>query len=253
VNILVTFAAETEFSAWRRTGFRKRPHARLNLYEREGGGDSRGVVRVLLTGVGEANARCAAAAALDEFRPEACISSGFAGGLRPQHRARTLLAARAVARLEDSGEIAGDSALVALACGLGAREAVFLTAAREIISAEEKRRLGSLADAVEMESYGVLAEAAARGIPAVALRAVCDPVEMNLPSGLAWVVDGQGNIRKAALAKKLLTGLPDWPALAALGRESARAAAGLAEFLSRFVAALVERSAQSPRVEATVA
>jgi adenosylhomocysteine nucleosidase len=248
VNILVTFALEPEFSPWRRAGFRKRPDARLNLYEREGG-----ALRVLLTGVGEANARRAVAAALDAFRPEACISSGFAGGLRPQHRAGTLLAARAVARLEQPGELATDSALLALACGLGARETVFLTAAREIISAEEKRRLGSLADAVEMESYGVLAEAAARGIPAAAVRAVCDPVEMNLPSGLARVVDDQGNLRKAALAKKLLTGLSDWPALAALGRDSSRAAAGLAEFLGRFVAALVERSPGSPRVEATVA
>jgi adenosylhomocysteine nucleosidase len=253
VSILVTFAVEPEFSAWRRSGFRKRSHPHLNLYDREGSVALRGGLRVLLTGVGEANARRAVGAALDEFRPDVCISSGFAGGLRQQHRARTLLAARAVARLEDRAEIAADAELVALACALGAREAVFLTVAREIVSGEEKRRLGSLADAVEMESYGVLAEAAARGIPAAAVRAVCDTVERNLPPGFARVVDAQGRVRKAALAKKLLTGPQHWGAVAALGRESSRAAAGLAEFLSRFVVAFIERPAGRPRVEATVA
>jgi nucleoside phosphorylase len=250
VRILVTFAVEPEFSAWRRSGFRKRPHARLNLYERT---SDAGELVILLTGVGERNARRAARAALDELRPDVCIVSGLAGGLRDEHPAGTLLVARAVSRLEDAAEISADRDLVALAGACGAREAVFLTAPREISSAEEKRRLGEAADAVEMESYGILAEAAVRGIPAAAVRAVCDPVEVDLPAGLASVIDEQGRVRKGAVAKKLLTGPQIWPALAALGRRSARAARELAVFLEPFVAAAAERPARGARCVGTIA
>jgi adenosylhomocysteine nucleosidase len=247
MRALVTFAVEPEFGAWRRSGFRRRPHARLSLYERA---SDAGELLILLTGAGEANARRAARAALDEFRPGVCISSGLAGGLRDAHRPGSLLVARAVIRLEDGAEVSPDPELAALAQSCGAGEAVFVTAPHEICSAEEKRRLGEAADAVEMESYGVLAEAAARGIPAAAVRAVCDPVEMNLPSGFTSAFDEQGRVRKGALAKQLLARPENWAALVALDRESSRAAPSLAAFLERFVAAAAARGA---RYAATIA
>jgi len=250
VRILVTFAVEPEFSRWRRSGFRKQTHAQLNLFRRSSGPAE---LSVLLTGMGEGNARRAAGAALDELSPDVCISSGFAGGLREEHRAAALLVARAVVRLEDAAAIASDEELTALARRLGAGEAVLLTAGREIGLAEDKRRLGARGDAVDMESYYVLAEARARGIPAAAVRAVCDPVESDLAPGVAEMLDEQGRVRKGALAKKLLTQPRSWPALAALGRESSRAAAALAGFLDRFAGALAEQPRRRLRAEATVA
>ena len=57
----------------------------------------------------------------------------------------------------------------------------FLTVRHLVTSAEEKSVLSGEADAVEMESFVILAEAARRGVRAVSVRAVSDTASTSLP------------------------------------------------------------------------
>src|ERR1700722_7250661 len=181
MKALVTFALETEFAPWRQLRkFRPVDWGGSQLFGVEVDGLE---VGVLLTGAGPNLARAAVARAIhsdiDSLR--FCISSGLAGGLRPEYKAGQLLAARSVlaedppppsdgspSRLLDSSE-----ALVSFAAECGATVVGrFLTTARVVGRADEKKHLGESSDAVEMESFGVLAAAQEKEIPAAAIRVI---------------------------------------------------------------------------------
>lgn len=188
----------------------------------------------VITGAGGENAARETAQALDEEPCHLVISSGVAGGLRPEHRPGAVLVARRVRRLADGREVASAAEWTARAVEQGAREAVFVTATQVASTADEKRRLGETADAVEMESFAVLEAAAARGVPAAAIRSVSDPVEAELPLDFNRVFDAQGRVRGAALAAALARRPAALGGLVRLGRETRRAAAILAGFLERY-------------------
>src|SRR5262245_61266089 len=179
MKILVTFAVHAEFAAWRKTSdFRQVTRQPFPLYAAEVGGSS---VRVLLTGMGNEAAAEAIGWGLASAT-DLCISSGFAGALRPDAFVTDLLAARVVCRAGRELAVASDRHLFSVACELGARPVDRFMTARHVVSrAEEKAVLSSEADAVEMESYVILAEAARRGVRAVSVRAVSDAASASLP------------------------------------------------------------------------
>ncbi|HEX2714014.1 MAG TPA: hypothetical protein VHM88_17610, partial [Candidatus Acidoferrales bacterium] len=174
MKILVTMAVDAEFAPWRRLrafnpiavpacGDKAAYEARME----------NGVVRVLLTGVGEENARQAIHAALEEDVPDVCISSGLAGGLKPAYRPGEILAARSVGEMQGGRVMKSDPTLLRIAADQGARSAeLFLTAKGLVRASQEKQRLGRFGDAVEMESFPVLAASCGRNIPYVAIRAI---------------------------------------------------------------------------------
>lgn len=232
---MVTFALPEEFASWRkRSGFRLARNGGGRIFRRLPADTE---VAVLLTGAGAANAARQTRAALEAEPYDLVISSGFAGGLRPEHRPRAILVARSVRRHEDGAQLPVAGEWLERARRLGARAAVFVTANRVAVTAEEKRGLGAAADAVEMESFAVVAEAAARGIAAMAIRAVNDPVEWDLPVDFNRVFDGGGNWRAAKLAAELARRPTAIPGLWRLARESRRAAGELGEFLELYVSA----------------
>jgi adenosylhomocysteine nucleosidase len=243
VRFLVTFALGDEFAPWRkRGGFQAESRDDAERYRKRRDGIE---WVVLVTGAGAGNASRAAARVLGNEPFDLVISSGLAGGLRPEFRPGTVLVARKVLRLEDGRELATSPEPARIAVEQGAREAVLVTAKRVAGTAEEKRRLGLTADAVEMESFAVVEAAAARGVPTAAIRAVSDPVEGDLPVDFNRVFDSRGRVCGAALAGALVRRPAAMAGLLRLAKESRRAAAILADFLEQYTRAAATAAARA--------
>jgi adenosylhomocysteine nucleosidase len=236
MKILVTFAVDAEFAAWRRRNqFRLVTRHPFSLYSGEVGGSS---VRVLLTGMGNDSAAQAIRWALSAAT-DLCISSGFAGALRSDLHPADLLAAHVVCRAGWELAVASDRQLFSAACELGARAADrFMTVPSVVTTVEEKSALSGEADAVEMESYLILEEAARRGVRAVSVRAVSDPSSTAMPFDFNILRDGRGGIRVPALLVQLLRQPRKLGALLRLARDCRLAGRRLADFLDSYVQVL---------------
>ncbi len=239
MKILVSFALENEFAPWRRL----RSFTRVTALDfaacdtKAGAAD----VRVVLTGVGPGPARLVVAKAL-EWEPDVCISSGVAGSLRAEYGVGDVFVAREVMELESGRMIASERALVEAAERRGIHAVARLVSSADmIITAEGKSRLGRMAEAVEMESFSVLTEAAKRQIPAAAIRAISDAADEGLPMDLSGVLDHEGKVKASKVARSLARGPHKLPALLRLGRNTRRAATNLAEFLDAYVLDLKTR------------
>lgn len=239
MKILVTFAVDAEFAAWRRRhAFREVVADPFPLYAAEIGGSA---VRVLLTGMGAPAASRAIRWAL-ESPVDLCISSGFAGALRPELEIAEVLAARVVHRAERELAVAPDRDLLAAACESGARRVErFLTSESLVTEVAEKKVLAETADAVEMESFVILAEAARHGVRAAAVRAASDTAAAPLPCDFTALSDARGRIRTGALAVHMLLHPGRIPGLLRLARDSRAAAARLADFFDSYVVLLESR------------
>jgi nucleoside phosphorylase len=269
VKVLVTFAVEAEFGPWRsRHRFtRCRPTREPFAPRSEAGepweaavGDRQqplyeasfddAAVTVLLTGVGSLVSRCNMTEmfihrAMTQHSFAVCVSAGLAGALRPGLRIGEVLVARYVHSDAREGEgfappkLAMDQqcARVAQHCGATVIDR-FLTSDHIVRSAAEKRSLSAEADAVEMESYGVLSEASAWGVRCAAVRAVSDDTAEDLPIDFRRTIDARGQIRYSRIAGELVRHPSALPGLLRFGRHSRAAAQKLAEFLDRYIPAL---------------
>lgn len=239
MKILVTFAVSTEFAAWRRQhDFRQVSHEPFEVYAAEIGGNA---VRALLTGVGASAAETALRWALGT-PSDLCISSGFAGALAPELRVGDVLAARVVVRAERELAVASDREMLAVAHKAGARQVDrFLTSERLVVSATEKAALAGQADAVEMESFVILAEAARHGVRAVTIRATSDAADASLPIDFDRARDERGRIRTSAVLAEVLRQPQCIPALVRLVRDCRLAAGNLADFLDSYLQLLDAR------------
>jgi nucleoside phosphorylase len=233
MKILVTFAVAAEFAAWRRRhDFRAAVSGPFPLYTAEIGGCT---TRVVLTGVGAEMASKAARWAL-ESPADLCVSSGFAGGLGAGVGIGSVLAARLIRRAEKDLAVASDGDLLEAACDAGARHVErFLTAERVVGSAAEKAALANEAEAVEMESFVILAEAARRGVRAVAVRATSDTVDTSMPCSFERTLDERGRIRTLAVLAAMARRPQQIPALLRLARDCRIAARHLAAFLDDYL------------------
>ena len=236
MKILVTFAVHAEFAQWRRKRrFHQVARQPFPLYACDVGGSE---VRVLLTGVGSDSASEAIRWALSGAT-DLCISSGFAGALRSDLAVAELLAARVVCRAGRELVVASDRQLFSAACEAGARPVDwFLTARHLVVSAEDKAPLSREADAVEMESFAILAEAARHGVRAVAVRAISDLAAASLPFDFERMRDARGAIGLMPLLAELVRQPQRLPALLRLARDCRLAAGQIAEFLERYLGLL---------------
>jgi Phosphorylase superfamily len=145
-------------------------------------------------------------------------------------------------RAPGGGSLDCDASVVARALRCGARRITALYSAQAIVvTAVEKRRLSARADAVDMESWAILSESRQRGIPGVAIRAISDPADVDLPLDLNRAVSPQGELNwggvLAAMARRP-TAVPWFVRLGVLGHRAATA-------LSVFLDAYMERLAGS--------
>ena len=238
MNILVTFAVQSEFTPWRqRRNFRRLP-GDWPLFETEFGNAR---VRAILTGMGQSHALEAARRVLPE-RPDICISTGLAGALRGGLRPGDILVARLVSEAGEPVAVAAHRELLSTAVDCGAtRIERFATSRTLVSSARQKRQLESEAEAVEMESYTILAEAARYGVPSVAVRAISDTSDFDMPYDFEKACDARGQIRTGGVVMQVLRRPSGLPSLLRLARDCRTASRHLADFLDMYTRTLADR------------
>ena len=235
MRILVTFAVDWEFKPWLRLGRFQSVAANGRTFRGEIGGQD---VRVILTGVGMANAARAVRAFVDDV-PDLCVTSGLAGGLKNQHRPGEILAARAVRSLDGATAYESEGELFTAAVECGAKPVdLFISTGRVVRTVQEKSRLSACADAVDMESFAIMKEMSGLGVPCIAVRSVSDSAEMDVPCDFDSALDPSGRIRITRVLGQVATDPRQaWP-LARLGMRSSRAAASLARYLQSYITCL---------------
>ena len=200
-------------------------------------------VRAVLTGMGQEHALKAAKSAL-AYRPDICISTGLAGSLRSGDRAGDMVVARLVSEAGEPMAVASHRELLSVALDCGARQIERLATSRTLVSkAEQKRELSAHAEAVDMESYAILAEAARCGVPAVAIRAIVDTVDFEMPYDFEQARDAQGQIRVSGVLSQVMWQPAGLPALLRLARDTRFAARRLADYLDAFAGTMADRLA----------
>jgi adenosylhomocysteine nucleosidase len=237
LKILVTFAVEPEFAPWKKSrDFIEAKVADVSIFTATIDGVG---VDVVLTGMGPVNARRAVGAVISNSYA-ACISSGFAGSLKREHIAGEVLIAESVQCAEDARVIRCDATLVRQAETVGGTKKVekFLSAEKIAGSKEEKSRLAGSGDAIEMESDAVLSVAAEHQVPAVAVRAISDRFDEDMPVDFSGSIDERGQILKGKLALEIAGDPLKIPALIRLGRQSKLASEHLMEFFESYVESL---------------
>lgn len=249
MKILVTFALENEFAPWRAMrDFRSRRWGKADAYFAEINGAEVGVV---LTGAGPERAGIRASEVIwgESDSVGVCISSGLTGALKNGFGISEVLAARAIRTASVHADLNSNSldcsgALVSFAEEMGATVVSrFFTAERVIGSAEEKQNLRQFADAVDMESFEIVKEAVVFGVPAVAIRAVSDLADEDLPLDMNQVFTDKGKVSVPRVLGQVARHPGSVPALMKLAQQSQRAAEALARFLDRYVATVAERMA----------
>jgi len=238
MKILVTFAVQAEFAPWqRRRNFMRLP-GDWPVFEAMFGGAQ---VRVALTGMGPEHALKAAKRCF-AYKPDMCISTGLAGSLQNEHRRGDILVARLVSEVGEPVAVASHRELLSTAVDCGARQIERMATSKTLVTrADEKRKLGSQAEAVEMESYTILAEAARCGVPAVAVRAISDTADFDMPYDFERARDAQGQIRVMGIVSQVFRNPSGLPELLKLARDTRFAAKRLASFLDAFAGTMADR------------
>jgi adenosylhomocysteine nucleosidase len=242
MRILVTFAIKAEFAAWSsRHPFvpyefeNWETRREFDLFKANIGPHE---VTVLLTGIGPKSA-AAAMLSVPLVLHDLCISSGLAGSLDASLNPSDVVVPLALESLDQRASAAADSGLVALAVASGAKPIqLSLTSAKIVSTAEEKEQLSGKGSIVEMESTYILAAAAEKLVPAVAVRAISDAADEDLPVDFARVLDSHGHLKMGGLLKEV--GLSPYriPMLIQFGRQSRAAAKSLADFLDHYISAI---------------
>src|SRR6202790_5227548 len=228
MKILVTFAVHSEFAPWRRRRDFMRLPGDWPVFEAMFGGAQ---VRTILTGMGQDHALGAVKSAFT-YKPDICISTGLAGSLHEDYRPGDILAARLVSEVGEPVAVASHRELLSTAVDCGARQIERMATSRTLVTrAEQKRKLRSQAEAVDMESYTILAEAARCGVPAVAIRAISDTSDFDMPYDFERARDAQAQFRVMKFVSQVLRRPTVLPALLRLARVSRFASRRLAHFL----------------------
>ena len=121
---------------------------------------------------------------------------------------------------------------------------VSLTSEKIVATAEQKEELSRKGSVVEMETSYILAAAMQRPMcRAVAIRAISDAADEDLPVDFARILDSHGHLKMGGLIKEV--GLSPYriPLLLQFGRQSRAAGKSLADFLDRYISAISQNCA----------
>jgi adenosylhomocysteine nucleosidase len=184
----------------------------------------RGNVRVVLTGMGRKNAERTVRALLEESRPELVISSGFAGGLKPD------LATGTIVYAADA-----DSELTLSLMAAGAVPVRFICSGRVAATALEKSALrqSTGAEAIEMESEAICSLCRQRQIPSATIRVILDAAHEDLALDFNRLMTSDQKLDWRKVFVTLMKSPQRLPALMRLQKRSAVAAERLAEVLMK--------------------
>ncbi|MBX3747354.1 MAG: hypothetical protein KF833_18750 [Verrucomicrobiae bacterium] len=178
--------------------------------------------RVLVTGMGAANAALRLRRHLVTHLPRRVVTAGYAGGLNPDLPAGTVLFSterdpELTSRLPEAGAVPG----------------TFHCASRVAVTTAEKRNLREAtgADAVEMES-GIIADVCREHLlPVATVRVILDPADADLPLDFNALMTPRHTVCLGRLIGHLLLHPGAVPRLLRFRRECARAAQRLAKVL----------------------
>jgi adenosylhomocysteine nucleosidase len=243
MKVLVTFAVEAEFAAWRKLrAFNLIDYQGLKLRRATVGTAE---VTVLITGVGVQSA----AQAMDlmmrmadkEQYFDVCISSGLAGALCDTLGVGDIIAPKELivelkhADLRDERREV-DAELRQLALGDGAKNANCLFTTDEIlVKASQKKSCSSRAQSVDMESFEIVKAASAWGARSVVIRAISDAATEDLPINFNLTLSAQNEVSLPKVLIQLAMNPLALPSLIRFGKQSKRAGVLLAEFLERYL------------------
>lgn len=185
----------------------------------------------------------AADKALHEHKPCFLIICGFAGALTASAAPGALVIARTVIDVASPNiEYRPDSALLAAAESLRLNSIPIFTGGqatgnRVLIHASEKHALAARtgATAVDMETAGAVRAAEAVGIPWLAVRAITDSAQEDMPLDFNTLVDTDGSMDITRIMLAAITHPWKLPGLIQLGKNSSLAASNLATFLAAFL------------------
>jgi nucleoside phosphorylase len=196
---------------------------------------SRAGAILALTGMGREASAAAAERVLDRYPVSAVVSTGFAGALSESLGPGQLIAARRMRAPGEESELWPDGALLRRALSAGGLRAVTTVTVLSAASTREGRqalRTGYEAEAVDMESYWIARAAWRRGIPFVAIRAVLDTVEMDLPEVASRSAGTASGLR---MLLAFLRSPGSFALLPSLWARSRLAAGRLAVFIANFL------------------
>jgi adenosylhomocysteine nucleosidase len=131
--------------------------------------------------------------------PTLVVSAGVCGALAPELAVGALVVPEAV--------LGPDGRRYATAAVAGARRHGTLLTTDRVLedgAAKSRRWLQTGALAVDMESAPILEWAAARGVPALVVRAVSDPAGRGVPADLARIVQTDGRVRPMRAVSAML-------------------------------------------------
>jgi hypothetical protein len=116
-----------------------------------------------------------------------------------------------------------------------------LTSGKVVATADEKQELGASGSIVEMEASYVLKAAEKHHVPAVAVRAISDSAEEDLPVDFGRIMDSRGHLKYGEMLKEL--GLHPYrlAPLIKFAGQSRSATKSLADFLDRFVSVIAAK------------
>jgi hypothetical protein len=198
-------------------------------------------VEVLLSGIGwdVSNPENGPRLVLRELlknKPDICISSGLAGGLRSDLRCGDIVAAKEVFLGVGGDPVLSSSNLLAVAKKVGARVDLRQITETHIVSeASAKAGRSNFGDFVDMEGYHILQIVGSARVPAISLRAISDTASEDLPPDLHRIVDRAGRVQAIPLLKFVVRRPSQIGSLLAFGARSRNAAVSLADFLDHFL------------------
>lgn len=211
-------------------------------------------VGLVLTGSGRERATRAAHWAMDEFQPSAVMSLGFGGGALETLQPGDLVLGTRLFRLDGSpfywdSEQLGDPLIPDRDLLGAARNAVevagidfelgpIINLPTVAKTSGMKRWIGKELHGacVDMESFMVCEVAADRGIPFVALRAIVDTADTDLPEFVNQINQAPSGGRIIPAIKHLVRNPLEITSMTRLGRSAARARRSLTEFFNEFSA-----------------
>jgi len=233
MKVVITFALPAEFAPLRRRmSFSRIAGAGAPIYRTSHGHNE---IYALLTGMGTRRLKSELRQLL--AKPvDLCIASGLTGALNEEHSTGTILVARAVEGQAYPTTMHSDAFLVDASARCGATVVdCFYTADSVVNSASEKLRLSEVADAVDMESLQVMNEARRAGVPAVAVRAISDSADKNLPIDFNRTVDSNGQLMWSAMVLEMVKSPLHFIPFVEFALHSSGAARNLSKFLQRYL------------------
>jgi nucleoside phosphorylase len=260
MRILVTFAVEAEFAPWRAVRTFERQNAEgLTLWKSD---ISDSEIFVVLTGIGNHSAYVMdlTMRMMNSNRYfDVCVSSGLAGALRLDYHLSDIVVAKLLKSSVVHADLGRDSLetdkrLVDLAVAHGAKPAEsFYTAEKVLTTVQQKALLATKADVVEMESFDVVKEGYSWGARGVAVRAISDRADQDLPIDFNRTISASNRVSVSLVLAQVAKNPSTLGPMVRFGRQSRCAAEALARFLETYVVELVRVGSMqdSERVAAT--